>query len=252
MATLLVNGRIYSPWARDASALLIDGGEVAWLGDDATGTTMAAEQVVDLAGALVVPAFVDAHFHATATGLILSGLDLSGAGSLAQALAAVESYARSTGGRPILGSGWDETRWPERRVPTAAELDRASYGGVVYLARTDAHSAIASSALMASIPGLRELDGYAPGGHLTKAAHHAAREVALSSITAGQRAQLQRGALQRAASLGVVAVHEMAGPEISSAEDLAALLELARGDEPLPEVYGYWGELRGVAQAREL
>jgi predicted amidohydrolase YtcJ len=50
----------------------------------------------------------------------------------------------------------------------------------------------------------------------------------------------------------VVAVHEMAGPEISSAEDLAALLAQARRDPDLPEVYGYWGELRGVATAREL
>ena len=48
-------------------------------------------------------------------------------------------------------------------------------------------------------------------------------------------------------------MHEMAGPEISSAEDLAALLALVNGaDEPYPEVYGYWGELRGTATAAEL
>jgi predicted amidohydrolase YtcJ len=43
----------------------------------------------------------------------------------------------------------------------------------------------------------------------------------------------------------------MAGPEISGAEDLIGLLELAR-KEPLPEVVGYWGELLGAATAREL
>jgi predicted amidohydrolase YtcJ len=43
----------------------------------------------------------------------------------------------------------------------------------------------------------------------------------------------------------------MAGPEISSAEDLLALLALA-ADEPLPQVTGYWGELRGVKVAIDL
>ena len=43
----------------------------------------------------------------------------------------------------------------------------------------------------------------------------------------------------------------MAGPSISSADDLAGLLALA-GEEGLPEVVGYWGELFGVETAREL
>jgi predicted amidohydrolase YtcJ len=250
--TLLTNGRIYSPWARDASAMLISGSEVAWLGDAASAAAMAADRTVDLDGALVIPAFVDAHFHTTDTGLSLSGLELGTAGSLADALRVVERAARAAGGRPLLGSGWDETRWPERRAPTAAELDRASYGGVVYLARTDAHSAVVSSALLAAVPGIAGMDGYAADGRLTKAAHHAARAVARSTISAGQRAQLQRIALRQAASHGIAAVHEMAGPEISSAEDLAALLALVAQDESCPEVYGYWGELRGAAAAAEL
>lgn len=254
--TLLTNGRIYSPWARDASALLISGAEVGWLGDDASAATMSAERTIDLDGALVMPAFVDAHFHTTDTGLSLSGLALGSAGSLGQALRAVESRARTSGGRPLLGSGWDETRWPERRAPTAAELDRASYGGVVYLARTDAHSAVASSALLASVPGIAGLEGYSADGRLTKAAHHAARAVALSAITSGQRAELQRTALRHAAACGIAALHEMAGPEISSADDLAGLLALVGQhgdrDEPFPEVYGYWGELHGAAMAAEL
>ncbi len=256
--TLLINGRIHSPGAGDATAMLISGAEVAWLGDDASAASLSAERTVDLDGALVIPAFVDAHFHTTDTGLSLSGLELGSARSLAEALGAVERVARSSGGRPLLGSGWDETRWPEGRAPTAAELDRASYGGVVYLARTDAHSAVVSSALLASVPGIAGLDGYSADGRLTKAAHHAARAVARSAITSGQRSELQRLALRHAAAHGVAAVHEMAGPEISSAEDLAALLALTAGgagraqDEPYPEVFGYWGELRGAAAAAEL
>jgi len=251
MRTLLCNGRIHSPWAREAQALLIDGAEVAWLGDDASAAGLSADRVIDLQGAMVVPAFVDAHFHATGTGLALTGLDLAGATTLAEALAEVERQARAARGRPLLGSGWDETTWPEGRAPTAGELDRASYGGAVYLARADAHSAVASSALMAAVPGLAGMSGYSADGRQTMDAHHAVRAVALAAITAGQRAALHRAALRRAAALGVAAVHEMAGPEISSADDLAALLALA-AREPLPEVFGYWGELHAVKTAREL
>jgi predicted amidohydrolase YtcJ len=251
MRTLLMNGRVHSAWARDASALLIDGDTLAWLGDDASAATMSADRAIDLDGALVTPAFVDAHFHTTATGQALTGLDLGRTATLAEALSEVERLARAGRGRPLLGSGWDETRWPERRAPTAHELDRASYGGLVYLARTDLHSAVASSSLMAAVAGLAGLAGYTPQGLLTKDAHHAVRAVALASITVGQRTELQRTALTAAAAAGIAAVHEMAGPEISSSEDLAALLKLAQ-DEPLPLVFGYWGELHGIEAAYEL
>lgn len=250
MATLLTNGRIHTAWTPHASAMVVEDGLVAWIGDADSAAGMSADQVVDLAGALVVPGFVDAHLHTTDTGLALTGLDLAGAGSLAEALAQVEQHARRNRGRPLIGSGWDETGWPERRPPTAAELDRASYGGVVYLSRTDAHSAVVSSALMAAVDGLAGMAGYRPTGHLITDAHHAARRLALSSVSTGQRSELQLTALRHAASLGVVAVHEMAGPEISSEQDLRALLELA-GPE-LPAVFAYWGELRAAAKAAEL
>lgn len=252
MRTLLVNGRVHSPFARDASSMLVEDGSIAWLGDDASGLTMAHDVAIDLGGAFVIPGFVDAHFHTTATGLALLGLDLSDTSSLIEALDLLERHARSTGGRPIWASGWDETRWPEGRPPTAGELDRASYGGVVYLARTDAHSAVLSSALQASIPGLASMTGYqGPDGLVTRDAHHAARQVARDAISATQRREAQLAALRTAASQGIVAVHEMAGPEISGADDLLELLALA-GTDDLPDVFAYWGELDGIDAAREL
>ncbi len=230
-----------------------DRGVVQWIGDErraAEDTGLRGVRVIDLGGALVTEAFVDAHVHATSTGLALTALDLSGCSSLAEALRAVETAARAARGRPLVGGGWSETDWPEGRPPTSAELDRASYGGVVYLARVDVHSAVVSSALRAAVPGLSGA-GVGADGWIREPAHDRVREVALRALTRGQRRDAQLAMLRHAASLGIVAVHEMAGPVISTEDDLLELIELA-ADPALPDVVPYWGELGAVAKARQL
>ena len=251
MPTLYRNGFIHPA---GATAMAVDdGGILRWLGDEHRADEdagLSGVRVVDLDGALVTPAFVDAHVHATSTGLGLTSLDLTGCRSLAEALRAVEIAARAARGRPLIGGGWSETDWPEGRPPTAAELDRASYGGVVYLARVDVHSAVVSSALRAAVPGLSGA-GVGADGWIREPAHDRVREVALQALTRGQRRAAQQAMLRRAASLGIVAVHEMAGPVISTEADLLELIELA-GDPTLPDVVPYWGELGAVDKARQL
>jgi predicted amidohydrolase YtcJ len=250
-STLYRNGRVYTAADSSATAFLTSGGRIEWIGTEDEAQEQRATRVVDLQHALVTPAFVDAHVHCTSTGLALTGLDLRHATSLAEALRTVEAAARKARGRPLLGSGWDETNWPEQRPPTALELDRASYGGAVYLARVDKHSAVASSALMTSVPRLSERAGFRPDGWLRRAAHDAVRVAAYEALSAGQRREAQRAALRHAAALGIGCVHEMAGPVISSADDLLSLQEIA-ATEPAPEVVAYWAELHGTATAREL
>lgn len=241
---------------QQATALIIEGDVIAWLGTDAAAAAHRGEvdAVVELGGALVTAGFVDAHVHATSTGLTLTGLDLRQAASLGQALSMIEAAARAHRGAALVGHGWDETTWPEQRPPTNAEVDRASWGSLVYLSRVDVHSAVVSSALMAAVPDLADLPGYRPDGVLSQQAHHAVRERAQALAAAAQREPAQRAARAHAASLGIVALHEMAGPTISSAEDLSGLLELSAA-EPGPLTFGYWGELAshgGVEQALAL
>jgi predicted amidohydrolase YtcJ len=245
--TLYRGGRIYSPAEPDATALLVDGGRIEWLGADADAPV--ADEVVPLDGAVVTPAFVDAHVHTTDTGLARQGLDLTGTRSAGEVLDAVAAYAA---GQPadavLIGHGWDESGWPARQPPSAAELDRAGGGRAVYLSQACIHSAVVSSTLLKTAA---EADGFDSSGWLRREAHHAVREVALRSVSGAQRAAAQEAALRHAASLGIAAVHECAGPGTSSEDDLVGLLARSRS-APLPRVFGYWGELGAAAKAREL
>jgi predicted amidohydrolase YtcJ len=224
---------------RPGRAVSVVDGRIAWLGDAADAP--AAGRVIAGEGALLTPAFVDAHVHATATGLALAGLDLHSSLSLADAVRSVAEHAATAPAGIVLGTGWDETGWPEGRALTRSDVDAVVGDRPAYLARVDVHSATVSTALLDLVPGITDLPGYSPDGQLRLDAHHAARQAAYEAVTATQRRTAQRATLDAAAALGIGSLHEMAGPEVSSADDLAGLLSLAA--EPGPRVLGYWGEL---------
>lgn len=240
MATLLVNGRIHGG---SASAMAVAGGLITWLGGDDEGRARFPDAaVVDVAGRFVAPAFVDAHVHATSSGLLLAGLDLTGCRSLAECLAALRGFVagRTTTG-VVWGHGWDETAWPEGRPPTRAEVDAAVGAVPVYLSRVDVHSAVVSTALVAMAPDARGDAGWSADGPISRHAHHHVRGAARAALTPAGRRAAQSAFLAHAASLGVAAVHECAGPDISGTDDLTELLALAAAGGT-PDVVGYWGE----------
>ncbi|MGW5664229.1 amidohydrolase [Streptomyces sp. NPDC003758] len=250
---LLRRGEVHSPADPFATAMVVEAGHVAWVGSEGAADAFAGgvDEVIDLDGALVTPAFTDAHVHTTATGLALTGLDLSGAPSLAAALTLVRDFAAARpDDRVLLGHGWDAARWPERRAPRREELDEATGGRPLYLSRIDVHSAAVTTALLDLTPGVRDKAGFTDGEPLTRDAHHAVRAAAFAAVTPAQRTEAQRTALAHAASLGIGSLHECAGPQISSRDDFTGLLRLA-AEEPGPRVVGYWAE-QDVTKAREL
>ncbi|MEP6854311.1 MAG: amidohydrolase family protein, partial [Pedococcus sp.] len=227
MSTLYRGGFVYSPIDPFANAMVVDDatGTIAWIGgDDASAVHgEAVDQVVELDGALVTPAFVDAHAHLSQTGAGLRGVDLGTTRSVAEALSRIEDAARRQQGRPVYAPNWDQGTWAEHRPVTGTELDRATYGGVVYSPRIDGHSAVISSALAAA-SGARQLPGWQGEGLVTREAHHAAREAFAGAVTPAQRRADIDLALQAAAAAGIGFVHENGGPVLSSADDFADVL----------------------------
>ncbi|HYH76218.1 MAG TPA: amidohydrolase family protein, partial [Arthrobacter sp.] len=237
------NGSVYTAADPFATAILVDGDTVAWVGSEQAASSIADDsmEIIDLRGGLVAPGFVDSHVHLTETGIALDSLQLGHIRSARQLLDAVSS---APGNGRVLGHGWDESTWEDASLPTAEELERASGGRQVYLSRADVHSALVSSSLAATA-GLPQLDGFSPTGHLKRSAHHAARQ-ATRDLPEDALRHYQRRALAEAAANGYVAAAEMGAPQIGGMADLrlaAAWNNAGPGSEPLPEVLPYWGEL---------
>ncbi len=253
MRLLLHGGPVYAPSAPGADALLAVDGQIVWIGPSAGAARHgdAAEVVVDLDGAFVAPAFVDAHVHHTATGLALLGLDLLAANSRVELLEALRARAGELKGRPVVGRGWDETRWEDSALPSRQELDSATRGSVVCLWRVDGHSTLVSSAMIDLVPHLRSLSGFDDSGHLTDQAHQRVSEHLREHLPDGLREAAQRATREHAAAAGVAALHEAGGPTIQGEQDLLALIELASSSRG-PELVAYWGQAGGPVAAQRL
>jgi predicted amidohydrolase YtcJ len=241
--TLLTNGSVYSPADPHATAIAFDDGVVTWLGDDTSAASYAngADEVIDLRGKLVTPAFVDAHVHTAQTGALLTGLDLAGTASLTECLDRLAAFASTHGPDAVIdGSGWDETKWPEGRPPTSAELDRAAEGRRVYLSRVDGHSGVISTALAVAAQGH---DGFDETGRVERDAHHAVRDALSELVGPEQRLADARAAVKAMAQRGIGAFHEMAAPHIGPLWELPLVRQAA--EEAGLAATLYWGE-RGV------
>ena len=80
--------------------------------------------VVDAKGRTVLPGLIDAHGHVMALGFTALQLDLTGTTSLADLQARLKAYAAANpNARWILGRGWNQELWADKRFPTSADID---------------------------------------------------------------------------------------------------------------------------------
>ena len=106
---------------------------------------------LDGKGRIVLPGMIDAHGHVMETGFARMTLDLSATRSLDEALERVAAWAAAHPDAPwILGSGWNQVQWGLGRMPTAAELDKATGNRPAWLSRVDGHAGWANSAAIAA------------------------------------------------------------------------------------------------------
>ncbi len=237
MRVLLRNGVIYANGPQPLTAMLLADDRIVWIGTDHAAHE--ADRIVDLDGRIVVPAFVDAHVHTTATGLATIDCTVHDHRRLLDRFTGSDTV--------VIGHGWDDTGWPPDWF-SLDELDARVGNTVVYASRIDVHSAFVSRSLLERVPA--QLDGWSATGILTRAAHAAAREMAFGLLSDEQRRNAQRRILALAAERGIACIQEMAGPQISSFRDAEVLL--GQRAPSVPEIFVWWGELHGHDRAQLL
>ena len=150
--TYYLHGRIYTndpkqPWAaamaiRDEKLLCV--GTIAQIMLECGGAE--AENVVQLNERFVMPGFNDAHVHVGGAARDKLSVVLNAATSVADIQKLVkEAAAKRKPGEWILGSGWDQTRWTDQKLPSRLQLDEAAPGNPVYLEHVSGHIAVVSS-----------------------------------------------------------------------------------------------------------
>lgn len=109
---------------------------------------------IDVSGRTLLPGLIDAHGHLIDSpggggglGLVLLQLNLIGVKSLTALRESLTAYASAnTGSGWILGRGWNQELWPDKRFPTAADLDAVVSNRPVWLTRVDGHAAVGNTA----------------------------------------------------------------------------------------------------------
>jgi hypothetical protein len=112
-------------------------------------TRPSAKVVIDAHGETLLPGLIDAHGHVTDLGFSALHLNLVGTSSLGELKERLRSYAAAHRDTPwLIGFGWNQELWPEKRFPTAADLDAVVPDRPVVLERVDGHAVVANSAAM--------------------------------------------------------------------------------------------------------
>ncbi|HXG66176.1 MAG TPA: amidohydrolase, partial [Blastocatellia bacterium] len=240
---IFTNGRIWTgnqkqPWA---SAIAIGGNKIIAVGDEKQVAALAGKgaRSINLGGRFVMPGINDAHIHFLSGALKLFEVDLNGARSLEEIQRRVAKFAAENPGQLwIMGSGWEYSYLPDKRLPTRADLDAVVRDRPVFLYSYDGHTAWANSKALelAGVTAASKFAGYGElvldekTGQPTGVLKEGAMRLVGAKIPEPSRErklEALRRALRMAAQLGITSIQNASG----SADEVELYKELlGRGE----------------------
>jgi predicted amidohydrolase YtcJ len=170
--TVVLHGRIYTldskhPWAL---ALAIRADKIVAVGDDATIEKFRGPEtkVIDAAGQLVLPGFVDSHSHFFEGSIFLDRVHLDGAKDLAEIRGRLKDYANAHPGDGwVVGTGWDYAMFGQEKLPNRKYIDDLFPNRPVFLDGYDGHTAWVNTAALAAAHISKETPD-PPGGSIVR------------------------------------------------------------------------------------
>lgn len=102
------------------------------------------DSIWDLKGQTVLPGLIDAHCHFYGFAMNQKQADLRGTDSWEAVVAILDSFAVDEAGEWVLGRGWDQNDWIEKRFPDNRLLNERFPDRPVLVRRIDGHAAVAN------------------------------------------------------------------------------------------------------------
>ncbi len=216
-------------------SVYVENGRIARISDSAEPVPEGTERI-DGGGCTLLPGLIDSHCHPFEVGRMRRVVDLRGASNMVAIRLRLQSrVSRSHPGEWVYGRGWDHELFPDRRLPSRADIDGVSPQNPVIVTRVCGHIALLNSRAIEALGiGQRQGEGYERGqsGELTGIVKEDALEEVYSAIPAApgaSRVDLQTAEVE-AARLGLTALHCIVSPA-NYAEELEALAELCAGSQ---------------------
>lgn len=181
---------------RDGVIVTLDAGQVA------AGTTQGT-RVIDQAGRLLLPGFIDAHVHPVEGGVERLGCDLSGGWTREDYLRTIADFAAAhPHSEWIVGGGWQQAAFPGG-APLASDLDAISTERPMVISNRDHHSAWVNSVVLEMLGIDRDFPDPDDGrierdadGNPTGTLHEGARSLALGLAPQPTRGDMYDGLLE--------------------------------------------------------
>ncbi|REE99709.1 hypothetical protein DFJ69_5223 [Thermomonospora umbrina] len=266
---VFLNGRVFTsdPARPYAQAVAVRGGRIAAVGSEAevARTRGPRTEIVDLAGGLVLPGFVDAHVHPIKGGMERSRCNLAELSGLDAYLERIGAYAAAHPDRAwVEGGGWSLSAFPGG-LPRREALDRVCPDRPAYLINSDHHGAWVNSrglelaGIDASTPdpvdGRIERDA---DGRPTGMLHEGAMDLVGRVLPRADPAEYAAGladAQRYLFSYGITGWQDaIVGPYAGYDDPLPTYLDAARSGALKARVTGalWWDRARGAEQIEEL
>ena len=122
--------------------------------------------VLDLKRKTVLPGLIDCHVHLVKYGLQKKGIDLRNVKSISELKRRLERRVSSSAkGSWIVGHGWDQDRFEEKRYPTRLDLDKVAEENPVVLTRVCGHICVVNTAAL-RIANISKETGPIEGGQI--------------------------------------------------------------------------------------
>ena len=170
--TIILRAKVYTgdvnrPWVQ---AIAIHDGKIVAVGDDATINKLryAGTEVIEGAGHLVLPGFVDCHIHFLDGSLSLGRVNLEGAKDASDIQQRLRDYAAKHPGYDwVLGRGWNYAMFGPEALPNKKYLDEIFPDRPVFLEGYDGHTYWANSKALA-LAGISDEAPDPPNGAIVR------------------------------------------------------------------------------------